>query len=67
MGGTSTHNIYIKRDIKIFILSFTFRSHLWCKKSEEKEKSQSREWNVCARQMSISATFVLNKIMPPIF
>ena len=45
---------------------FAFRIHQQCKKSVQK-KLQSREQNVCARQMSFSATFVLNKITEPIF
>ena len=33
----------------------------------QKEKLQSRERNVCARQTSFSAIFLLNKITAPIF
>ena len=33
----------------------------------QKEKLQSREWNVCARQTYFSAVFALNKIKALIF
>ena len=51
----------------LFILFSTFRSHEQCKKSVQKEKLQSREENVCVRQTSFSAIFVLNQITAPIF
>ena len=43
-------------------LFFTFRSHQRCKMSVQKEKLQSRERNVYARQTSFSAIFLVNKI-----
>ena len=46
---------------------FTFRNHQWCKKSIQKEKLQSREWNVCVWQMSFSAIVFPNKITASIF
>ena len=51
----------------LFIPFFTFRSHQQRKKSVQKDKLQSTERNVSARQTSFSAIFALNKITVTIF
>ena len=52
---------------KALIYFFTIRRHERCKNYVQKEKLQSRERDVCARQTSFSAIFVFNKITAPIF
>ena len=52
---------------RALIYFFILKSHERCKNYVQKEKLQSRERKVYARQTSLSAIFVFNKITVPIF